>query len=208
MLAKEKLYHTLTARVLHWSNAAIIGLLIITGLYIRDPISFNLFTNMDTARKLHFICMYLILIVTFIRLYYSCINKDYRGVILRFRDIKQLPGVFKYYLFLSSKLPGKGRYNPGQRFLYNGWVLMILFQAATGFMLYSSENLVRYSPLLGGPVIVRQVHFLMTWAFIVTIAIHVYFAFLSGLSVVSSMFTGMLENKIESGETLSNSNFS
>lgn len=194
-MAKVKLYHTLTARILHWINAAFIGLLIITGLYIRNPLGFPIFGTMDTARELHFITMYFVIIGTFVRVYYSCINKDYRGIFFGFRDFKQLPGVVKYYLFLSSSLPGKGRYNSGQKALYNGWVLMILFQAATGFMLYSPEMLTKYSSLLGGPILVRQTHFLMTWLFIVTTVVHVYFSFLSGWSVVKSIFTGARENK-------------
>ncbi len=196
-MAKAKLYHTLTARIIHWTNAAFMGLLILTGLYIRDPLSLSFFANMDTARKLHFISMYFIISGTFLRIYYSCIDRDYREIFFRFRDFKQLPKVVKYYLFLSDSLPCKGRYNACQKVLYNGWVLLILFQAATGFMLYSTEILTKYSLLLGGPVIVRQTHFLMTWFFIITIIVHVYCAFLSGWDVVKSMFTGVRENSVQ-----------
>lgn len=202
-LVKIQLYHTLTARILHWVNAAFIGLLIITGLYIRNPFDFSLFANMDTARKLHFISMYFVITGTFLRVYYSCINRDYRGIFFRLRDFKLLPGVIRYYLFLSDSLPGKGRYNAGQKAIYNGWVLLILFQAATGLMLYSPEILTKYSSFLGGPVMVRQAHFLMTWLFIITTIVHVYFAFLSGWSVVKSMFTGVRENQTQNRDSFS-----
>lgn len=202
-MSNVNIYHTLAARILHWTAAVFIGLLIITGLYISNPLSFTFFSTMDTARKLHFISMYFLITVTFIRVYYACSNRDYREIFFRFRDFKQLPGVVKYYLFLSNSLPGKGRYNPGQKALYNGWSLLILLQAVTGFMMYSPETLTKYSHLLGGPLMVRQIHSLMTWIFVVTIIVHVYFAFLSGWSVVKSMFTGVRENKAKVRGSLS-----
>lgn len=202
-MAKAELYHTRTARILHWLNAAFIGLLIITGLYIRNPLDFSFFASMDAARKLHFISMYFLITGTFLRVYYSCVNRAYREVFFRFRDFRRLPGVIKYHLFLSNSLPGKGRYNPGQKVLYSGWVILILFQAATGFMLYSPEIMTKYSSLLGGPVMVRQIHFFMTWIFIITIMLHVYCAFLSGWAVIKSMFTGVRENKTQMRDSIS-----
>lgn len=189
-MAKDKLHHTLTARILHWTNFGIIGMLTITGLHIRDPINFAVFSTMGMAAKLHYIAMYMLISVTVIRLYYFCFNKDYREFFLRPKDIKNLPKVVRYYLFLTDTLPGAKRYNPGQKALYNTWILMVVFQAVTGFILYSPANMIKYASILGEPVLIRQMHFLMTWVFVITVAIHVYFAFLSGWSVVKSMFTG------------------
>lgn len=198
----NKIYHTLTVRILHWIITVLIGILIFTGLYISNPLGYAFFSTMDTARKLHFVSMYFLITGTFIRGYYCCINKDYRQVFFRFKDIKQLPGIVKYYLFLSSSLPGKGRYNPGQKVLYNGWDLLILLQAATGFMLYSPVMLTKYAHFWGGFVMVRQIHFMVTWVFVITILIHVYLAFLSGWPVVKSMFTGVSETKAQINESI------
>lgn len=202
LLANVNNHHTLTARLLHWTIAVVIGLLIITGLYIRNPLVYSFFASMDAARKLHFIFMFLLISGSIIRVYYTCLNRDYRQVFFRIRDFKQLPDVIKYYLFLRDSMPGKGRYNAGQKVIYNGWVLLIILQAATGFILYSPDNLINYSNLLGGPVMVRQIHFLITWIFIITIFVHMYMAFLSGWTVVKSMLTGTKENKTEVGKSL------
>jgi Ni/Fe-hydrogenase 1 B-type cytochrome subunit len=182
--------HTLPARILHWINAANIGLLTTTGLYIRDPWFFPFFANMDIARKTHFIAMYLIIYGILIRIYYSYISKDYRDLLFRFRDFKGFPELIWYYLFFNKTMPDYGKYNPGQKLLYNSWVVLVFFQSFTGFLLYFQENLILINRFLGGSLIIRQVHFLLTWVFIVTVALHVYLSFIGGWTVVKSMITG------------------
>lgn len=189
-LAKEEYCHSFPARVLHWLNAANIGLLTITGLYIRDPVHFALFANMDIARKAHFVAMYLIIFGILVRIYYSYVSGDYRELLFRPNDIRGLFPLMKYYLFLSKSTPGYGKYNPGQKLLYNAWGVMVFIQAFTGFILYWPDMLAGTARILGGPVIVRQVHFLMTWVFTATVALHVYLSFIGGWKVIKSMITG------------------
>jgi len=189
-LARDLYYHTLPARILHWVNAANIGLLTTTGLYIRDPETFPFFAGMDIARKIHFIAMYLIIYGILIRIYYSYVSQDYRELLFRIRDIKGFPALVKYYLFLSKELPDYGKYNPGQKFLYNLWAVLVFFQAFTGFALYFPNVSAGLTRMLGGPLLFRQVHFLLTWVFIVTVALHIYLSFLGGWTVVKSMITG------------------
>ena len=189
-MAKELYYHPLPARILHWVNAANIGLLTTTGLYIRDPGHFSLFANMDIARKTHFIAIYLIIYGIMIRIYYSYLSKDYREILFQRKDIKELPVLMKYYLFLSKSSPDYGKYNPGQKLLYNAWAVLAFCQAVTGFTLYWPDALTRFGRLLGGPVVIRQFHFMLTWVFIVTVALHVYLSCLGGWTVIKSMITG------------------
>lgn len=189
-MAKELYLHTLPVRILHWVNAASIGLLTTTGLYIRSPQHFPLFANMDIARKTHFIVMYVILYGILIRIYYSYISKDYRELMFRFRDFRGFPDLVKYYLFLQKATPEYGKYNPGQKLLYSFWAVLVFFQACTGFALYWPEASAGLARLFGGLVIIRQVHFMITWAFIVTVALHVYLSFIGGWSVTKSIITG------------------
>ena len=44
--------------------------------------------------------------------------------------------------------------------------------------------------MFGGPVMIRQVHFIVTWVFIITVALHIYLSFLGGWAVIKSMITG------------------
>lgn len=41
-------------------------------------------------------------------------------------------------------------------------------------------------------MVVRQVHFAITWVFILTVALHVYLSFIGGWAVIKSMITGYL----------------
>jgi len=195
-LANEIYCHTMPARILHWINAANIGLLTTSGMYIRDPELFALFANMDIARKTHFIAMYLIIYGILIRIYYSWVSKDYRELMFRPRDIKGFPSLFRYYLFLSKEPPVSGKYNAGQKLLYNSWAVLVLVQAITGFGLYFTDGLAAYVRALGGPVVVRQVHFAATWVFILTVALHVYLSIIGGWAVIKSMITGYLPEGI------------
>lgn len=193
-LAKKIFKHSLFARLTHWLNALMIILLAMTGLYIRDPGHFPFFASMDIARKIHFIAMYMLIFGVLIRLYYSLITKDIYEFLFRPRDMKLLPGVIKYYLFISNSLPKAGKYNPGQRIMYNFWFLMLLAQVVTGFMIYLPDSFGTYIRLAGGPGFVRQFHFMVAWLFIITVAGHVYLAITSGWSTVKSIIIGVKRN--------------
>ncbi|WP_418791227.1 cytochrome b/b6 domain-containing protein [Phosphitispora sp. TUW77] len=195
-MGNEIYCHTIPARILHWINAANIGLLTTSGMYIRDPELFALFANMDIARKTHFIAMYLIIYGILIRIYYAWVSKDYREIMFRLQDIRKFPALLRYYLFFSKEPPESEKYNVGQKLLYSAWAILVLVQAITGFGLYFPDGLATYVRILGGPVVVRQVHFATTWVFIVTVALHVYLSFLGGWPVIKSMITGYLPEGI------------
>lgn len=189
-MAKQLYYHALPARILHWVNAANIGLLTTTGLYIRDPGHFAVFATMDIARKTHFIAMYLVIYGVIIRIYYSYKSRDYRELLFRVREIKEFPTLFKYYLFIRRDLPDYGKYNPAQKLTYNAWAVLIFLQAVSGFILYWPDKLARPAMIFGGLLAVRQFHFMLTWVFIITVSLHVYLSLLGGWTVIKSMITG------------------
>ncbi len=191
-MAKEIYCHTIPARILHWINAANIGLLTTSGMYIRDPEVFALFANMDIARKTHFIAMYLIIYGILIRIYYSWVSRDYRELMFRPRDFREFPALFRYYLFIRKEPPESGKYNAGQKLLYNAWAVLVFLQAVTGFGLYFPDGLAAFVRMFGGPVVIRQLHFAITWVFIVSVALHVYLSFIGGWMVIKSMITGYL----------------
>ena len=195
-MVREIYCHTLPARILHWINAANIGLLTTSGLYIRNPEHFLFFANMDIARKTHFIAMYLIIYGILIRIYYSWVTKDYRDLLFRFKDLGGFPALFKYYCFLSEVPPESGKYNSGQKLLYSAWAGLVFIQALTGFGLYFPDGLAGYVRFIGGPVVIRQFHFAVTWVFIITVALHVYLSFLGGWTVIKSMVTGYIPEGI------------
>lgn len=186
------LYHTAAARILHWINAVSIGMLTLTGFYIHWPLDFPVFTNMDSARKLHFVFMYILFFGILTRVYYSFTSGDYKDIMFVPADIKGFPALTGYYLFLSRCLPDFGKYNPGQKLMYTAWALLIQVQVVSGFILYWPSWLGWLAAPFGGLMVMRQIHYLTTWVFVVTVALHVYLAFIGGFTVVKSIFTGYM----------------
>lgn len=189
---KMKLRHPLIIRILHWWNMISITLLILTGFYIHNPVSFPLFPSMDVARLIHFIFMYLVIFGLIARVYYAIAAGDYRNILFRPRDIKNFPSMIKYYLFLNKDHPDYGKYNPGQKMMYCGWGILIIIQAITGFILYLPDVFGGLANFLGGFTLIRMIHYVVCWLFVYSVAVHIYLDVAEGLPVLFSMFTGKI----------------
>ena len=194
MSKKSKLIlrHPAAIRVLHWSNMISITLLILTGFYIHSPLQFTLFSSMDTPRMIHFIFMWVLMFGTVGRVWYAIYTKDYNNVMFRLSDIKDFWSLGKYYLFISDKHPDYGKYNPGQKAMYTGVLFMIIIQVITGFIMYMPTELGTWAYALGGPLVVRLIHYCVTWLFILCVLVHVYLDVAEGVPVLKSIFTGTI----------------
>jgi len=187
--------HSVWIRIFHWINMVAIMLLIFTGFYIHAPQSFRLFGNMDGARMVHFAMAYVLCFGVVLRVYYAIAAKDAKNIVFNPKtDIPNLPSMMKYYLFMSDSHPYYGKYNPGQKAMYTGWLVMALIQIITGFILYKPQvafwaNLGDY---LGGDIAIRMVHLIVTWLFVLTVLAHVYLDISEGVPVLKSMFTGKI----------------
>ncbi len=185
--------HPAAIRVFHWTNMISITLLTLTGFYIHSPLQFTLFSSMDTPRTIHFIFMWVLIFGTIARVWYAVYTKDYRNVLFRLSDIKDFGSLAKYYLFISNKHPDYGKYNPGQKAMYTGVVLLILVQVITGFIMYYPTGLATWAFALGGPLVIRLIHYCVTWLFILLVMVHVYLDLAEGMPVLKSMFTGKIQ---------------
>ena len=130
-----------------------------------------------------------------LRVYYAIAAKDAHNIVFNpKKDIPNLPSMMKYYLFMSNSHPDYGKYNPGQKAMYTGWLFMALIQIVTGFILNKPQvafwaNLGDY---LGGDIAIRLVHLIVTWLFVLTVLAHVYLDVSEGVPVLKSMFTGKI----------------
>lgn len=194
---EKVLRHSLTGRLVHWSNAVCILLLSLTGFYIHSPSGFNIFPSMDVARKIHFIAMYILVFATVYRLYFSIATGDYKNLFYRpIKDWKNWKPMLKYYLFMTDSHPEWEKYNPGQRLLYGGWLLIILLiQAPTGFILYWPDAFPTLQAFFGGLMVVRLIHYFVTWFFVVGVMAHFYLDMTEGIDVLKSMITGYMPVK-------------
>lgn len=176
---KAKIYykHTLITRILHATHLIATIILILTGFYIYAPLSFDIFPNMDIARFLHFIFMYVIVATMIFKLYYCITIGDFFNLLFIYQDLKDLPGVIKYYVFgmFKKKVRKKaGKYNAGQKLLYSAWTILLVFQAITGFAMYFPETFSSFIYFFGGLNHFKAWHAIGAWIFTITTAIHIY----------------------------------
>lgn len=194
-MKEMELRHPWPIRFFHWVNMVSITMLILTGFYIHAPLVFRLFSSMDTARFLHFLFAMVLCVGVVGRVYYAIISKDYKNVWPDLKkDISNLPSMIKYYTFLADSHPDYGKYNPGQKFMYSGWLFMALVMIITGFIMLK-PNVPAFMWLaghLGGYIGVRLIHLIFTWLFVLTVVVHLYLDISEGIPVLMSMFTGKI----------------
>ena len=185
--------HSIWIRLFHWINMIAITMLTLTGFYIHAPQAFRLFSSMDTARSIHFIMAYLLIFGVVGRLYYAFAMDDAKNIIFApVEDTKKLPSMIKYYLFMADDHPYYGKYNPGQKGMYTGVFVMAFIMILTGFILYKPLTFGFMAGWLGGFLVVRMIHYIITWIFVLCVMAHLYLDIAEGIPVLKSMFTGTM----------------
>lgn len=193
MVKKMEERHSIWIRVFHWINMIAITMLILTGFYIHAPESFRLFNSMTTARTIHFCMAYLLCFGVVGRMYYMIAANDTKNLIYEpINDTKKLPSMLKYYMFLADDHPYYGKYNPGQKGMYTGVFAMAIIMIITGFILYKPLTFGFMAGWLGGFLVVRIIHYVITWIFVLCILAHVYLDVAEGIQILKSMFTGKI----------------
>ena len=199
-------------RLYHWVNAICVLLLIVTGYIIGKPV--GLFHSTEAyqqytfgiIRFTHFVAAFIFFFNFLFRIYWGFVGNiyaDWRNFIPhsreQFREIKELLRVD----ILQTRARGKISigHNSLAGFVYFASFLVFLFQAFTGFALYSSMSswfvprLFEWVvPVMGGDFAVRQWHHMGMWFFVVFTIIHVYLVFyhdyVEGRGTTSSMVGG------------------
>lgn len=180
-------------RIEHWVRVLAIVVLSVTGFYIHWP---YLTAGPDSSimawmRFSHFVGAYILVLGLVVRLYLAFGSKFYTdwrdyGIL---RNLRNIPDIVSYYLFVKDTHQPYPRYNPLQAFTYLFWVFLILFLTLTGFALYrgsvfgilaAPDSFLWVRDLLGGESYTRIWHFFGMWVFIITGVIHTYMATLEG----------------------------
>jgi Ni/Fe-hydrogenase 1 B-type cytochrome subunit len=202
----------LPVRIYHWLNALCVTLLIITGYLIGSPQTLFYATEayqqywFGIVRFTHFVTAYVFFFNFAFRIYWGFVGNRYalwdRFIPFQKRQLKEIWEVTKVDI-LQAKLHGKISigHNALAGFVYFLSFLVFLFQAITGFALYSSMSngfmprlFAWVVPLMGGEFAVRQWHHLFMWFFIVFVIVHVYLVsyhdYVEGRGTTSSMIGG------------------
>jgi Ni/Fe-hydrogenase 1 B-type cytochrome subunit len=180
--------YPLSLILMHWAHLLSMGLLLLSGLYIHYVFWAGW---MGTMRQIHFITMYVLVFVLVIRGYWSIVSGRDIG---NFLPQKENRGTFleiiKYYAFLRKTHPNTAKFNSLQKMTYDFWALLLVLQALSGFALYWPDVsfLAALNAWVGGLMVMRMIHFLIMWLFVVTVAVHIYL----GLVEESGSFVSMI----------------
>lgn len=186
---------SVSVRIFHWVNALAIAVLIITGLIMANPpaiqqgheASFGYWFG--TVRFVHFAAAYIFTAAFAYRIYLMFAGNRFERwrnfVPTNWQFFKEIGEVIKFDVFLKKNAK---HFAPGHNALA-GFSYLILFvfmllMVLTGFALYSNMSNAWFpqlfgwiTTLMGGDIMVRIVHHVSMWVFILFIIIHVYLVF-------------------------------
>lgn len=205
-------------RINHWGMVISIFILIATGFYIAGP--FTVYEGetvkkffMGDVRFVHILFGVFLSFIFIWRVYLAFFSKfhaDWKDF-FAFTDWPNTVKQLKFYA-LVSKEPAEHKYlyGPMQSLAYGGLMVMILFIVLTGVILMGAGyhagltalvyKLVKpFENLVGGLAMVRWIHHILTWCFILFIVVHIYMAFWYDVmfrqGTVSSMISGIVYKK-------------
>ncbi len=202
----------LPVRLYHWVNALCIVVLCATGYLIGKPLAITYSSEayqqywFGTVRFLHFVAGFGFFFNFLVRIYWGFVGNHYARwtnfIPTRRAQWQEMLEVTKVDVLQTSphRIVAVG-HNALAGLIYFFSFLAFLFQALTGFALYSSMShswlphmFAWITPLMGGDFTVRQWHHIFMWFFILFTLIHVYLVFyhdyIEGRGTTSSMVGG------------------
>jgi len=199
-------------RVMHWAVVASLIVLVITGFYIGRPYFMtggeaSAHFLMGWMRFLHFAAAGVFVATGIVRLYWLFAGNQFERwkalFPVRVRDWVNLWQQVKFYLLIQpEKAPHYLGHNPLQQLSYTGLYAVAALMVVTGFALYGQADpsgffatMFAWVPqLLGGMQIVRFLHHVTAWAFLIFLPIHIYLAIradhLERTGTISSIISG------------------
>lgn len=183
-------------RLNHWLIAAAILVLIGTGFYISDPFTVyggettdkSLMSDVTAWHAVSGLALALLFIWRIYLAFFSRFRKDWRDF-LGWTDWRCMIRQARFYLLLEKEEPEHAPciFGPIQSLSYFVLWLGVFAVIATGFILMGANRHTMlpaagyfiFQPLLklmGNLAVVRYVHHVLTWFFILFIIVHVYMA--------------------------------
>jgi Ni/Fe-hydrogenase 1 B-type cytochrome subunit len=195
IMIKKHYEFSLSLRLTHWIRVLAIIILTFTGFYIAVPFIAPAL-NMDEPnnylyalmRSWHIIFGFLLIAATIGKFYLFIFDKQSKVERASFWDFispKMWFKQIKYYLLIGSHVPLKGVYNPLQFMAYTGIFVALLVICITGLILHINvyheglggllyEVLKPLEVILGGLAVVREIHHICMWVFLIFLPIHIY----------------------------------
>jgi Ni/Fe-hydrogenase b-type cytochrome subunit len=199
-------------RAMHWSAAFALVVLVTTGFYIGKPYFMTSGEAsehylMGWMRFWHFAAAGVLVATAIVRVYWLFAGSKFENWRALFpitgRDcVNTIRMIKKYLMIRQEKEPHYLGHNPFQQFFYTGIYAAALLQVLTGFALYGLSDPGGWfyttfgwqTLFLGGVPVVRFIHHLTTWVFLIFIPIHVYLTLRTDVmersGTLSSIFSG------------------
>lgn len=196
-----------TPKVLHAVHMFSMIILGFTGMYIRFPF----FTGgREFMRSTHYVFMIIVIAVLVWRVwyaFYSKTNADWREFSIGRKDLDTALGVLKYYGYLSNDKPHVAKYNVMQKMSYGLFLVMMVVQAITGLLIWRYQFPLIDASLYGatsavvgatGVWVIRMLHYVLNWGFIIMTTVHMYLAFSVDIPCAADFF-GLKELQVVEG---------
>jgi len=199
-------------RAMHWLAVLCIIALVITGFYIGMP---YFITSGDTGqhflmgwmRFVHFSAAAVLVTTAIVRAYWLFAGNKFERLPALFpvrpRDWANMWRQVKFYLMIQpEKAPRYLGHNPLQQLSYTAIYFVALVMVVTGFAMYGQSDPSGFfyrafnwvGIVFGGMPVVRFIHHVLTWAFLIFVPIHVYLAIradhLERTGTISSIISG------------------
>jgi Ni/Fe-hydrogenase b-type cytochrome subunit len=199
-------------RAMHWLAVLAIVVLVVTGFYIGGP---YFMAGRETGRPfvmgwmrlLHFVAAAVFVTTGIVRLYWMFAGNQFERwkalFPVRPRDWVNMWKQVKYYLMIRpEQAPHYLGHNPLQQLSYTGLYAVAALMVITGFTLYGQADPTGFfystfgwvAHLLGGMQVVRFLHHVFSWAFLIFLPIHIYLAIradhLERTGTISSIISG------------------
>ena len=199
-------------RLYHWLNALCVVVLCVTGYLIGHPIAITYSSEayqqywFGTVRFLHFATAFVFFFNFLVRIYWGFVGNSYAKwtnfIPVRRAQWEEIVAVTKVDVLQlrAAQIVSVG-HNALAGFIYFLSFLAFLFQALTGFALYSALShsflprmFAWFTPIMGGDAAVRHWHHAFMWFFVMFVMVHVYLVFyhdyIEGRGTTSSMVGG------------------
>jgi Ni/Fe-hydrogenase 1 B-type cytochrome subunit len=202
-------------RLNHWITVVAIIILIATGFYIAAPFTVNAGETvnkflMGDVRFWHIFFGVLLVFAFLWRVYlafFSRFHADWKDF-FAWTDKKNFIKQIKFYLLISKERPDHNYlYGPLQSLAYAGLLFLLFLIVLTGLILLGAGyhagwtslvyTLVKpFENLMGGLAVVRWIHHILTWCFILFIVVHVYMAFWYDAVLQEGTISSMISGKV------------
>jgi len=193
-------------RLFHWVFALSIAVLILTGLYIHNPIAktsseFRPSFLMAMIRYFHFVAAYFFISAFILRVYLLFFGNKYERI-TNFLPINRENAIslwqtLKFYLYLTDEHELRVGHTVLAGVIYTLLFLASLVMILTGlYLLYPEVGIIKKLGvmLFGTQQTARFIHYFLHWAFTFFILVHLYIAIWNELrapeAIISGMFSG------------------